>query len=88
MPAILAASQLWMDEWQWSAKKLLHVHQIYFRKKFPFTKRTIESAADEAALNNDDDRAYLRHMVELKGLLSISASKPPFCDNLKQFNWC
>jgi hypothetical protein len=45
---------------------MLHVYRTYFRKKFPFKPSAIETAADEAAVG-DEDRAYLNRMIELKG---------------------
>jgi len=55
-----------MQEWKWSAEKILHVYRTYFKKKFPFTGETEKLAADEASLG-DDDRLYLHRMVELGG---------------------
>ncbi|KAH6662142.1 hypothetical protein B0J14DRAFT_571163 [Halenospora varia] len=64
-PTCIKASKLWMEEWQWSAKKLLHVYRTYFRKKFPFKQGAIDTAADEAAVD-DEGRTYLHRMMELK----------------------
>lgn len=60
-----------MEEWQWSAKKLLHVYRTYFRKKFPFKQGAIDTAADEAAVD-DEGRIYLHRMMELKGKPHLS----------------
>jgi hypothetical protein len=55
-----------MQEWKWSAEKILHVYRTYFKKKFPFMGETEKLAADEASLG-DDDRLYLHRMIELGG---------------------
>jgi hypothetical protein len=59
-------SKKWLEEWKWSAEKLLHVYRTYFRKKFPFTRGASRSAAEEARLDFEE-KAYVDRMINLRG---------------------